>query len=188
MKKLILILSIAIFSVSLFAQETVPFGTQEKNVEYYFGFRIVPTYGGVVQYCIVYSPNGKDIEEAQAISKATFFEEIQGKEWSLANPDTTNILAKRDIKKETFDNIWKLRYREYPLGGRDSTNNTGWSSHINNYVPANAQMDILKQYGVEQINGTFWGENAFRLLKDMEDKAWVRAYREAKDDPNEGNP
>jgi len=77
--------------------------------------------------------------------------------------------------------LWKLRYAIYPLAfANDDT--LGWTNNVANpYMPKKGQMDILKNYGIEKINDYLWGDNLFRLLKDMSNKKWVEDYMKAEE-------
>lgn len=80
------------------------------------------------------------------------------------------------IAESAVNKLWKLRYAIYPLAFfNDDT--LGWTNNTENqYMPKKGQMDILKTYGIEKINDYIWGDNLFRLLRDMENKEWVETY------------
>ncbi len=161
----------------LFAQNNT-FGDAEYDTDYYFGFRIAPSYSTVVQYCIVFAPTGK-IEEVIPMSKSTFLAEIRGEEPSVANiKNSSNMLLLNNIDEKTLDDLWKLRYKEYPLF-QMTPKEPGWSSSNENFIPAPKQTEILQAYGVDNINGIFFGVNALRLLKDMGDTKWIDSYKAA---------
>jgi hypothetical protein len=103
------------------------------------------------------------------------------------NPNRENLFAKYEVeecglyrdsifKKTSFlcsslDQLWKLRYQRGPYGGSDSL---GWTGAT---VPSNGQMGILKQYGAESLDDYIYGENAFKLLHDMQSFAWQSRYK-----------
>ncbi len=79
------------------------------------------------------------------------------------------------LAKIDLGNLWKLRYAIYPFYTTGDT--LGWTRNFKNpYMPKTAQMEILKQYGVKTINGFIYGEDFFKLLKDMFTKQWVSNY------------
>ena len=83
-------------------------------------------------------------------------------------------------------NLWKLRYAVYPFYTRGDT--LGWTKNFKNpYMPKAAQMKILKQYGVKTINGFIYGEDFFKLLKDMFTKEWVMNYTNASEEKPKDN-
>ena len=82
------------------------------------------------------------------------------------------------IANSFVGDLWKLRYAEYPYGG--SLDSLGWTNNSKNtYMPRDEQMEILKEYGIEKINDYIWGDNLFRLFKDMKNPDWRKAYSEA---------
>jgi len=181
MKKATLIILIIFSCIGVFAQETTEFGTETFETDYKFGFRIAPTYSGVVQYCVVYAPGGK-IEDVRPISMDAFLKEAGGRFMSDANPNGAGLFKKNGIKDSirTLNNLWRLRYKYYPLK-HIPQDSVGWSASPENYIPSKNQTLILKNYGVDNINGIFFGNNAFRLLRDLENKNWIKIYIDAKD-------
>jgi len=185
MKKTALIIFILFSFFGVFAQETTEFGTETYETDYKFGFRIAPTYSGIVQYCVVYAPGGK-IEDVRPISMDAFLKEAGGRFMSDANPNAEGLFKKNGIKDSlaTLNNLWRLRYKYYPLR-HCPQDSVGWSASPENYIPSKNQTLILNGYGVDNINGIFFGNNAFRLLRDMENENWITTYKEAKDEPEE---
>ncbi len=83
------------------------------------------------------------------------------------------------IAEETINNLWKLRFAVYPFAS-GSLDTVGWTNNFeNDYMPKPEQLEILKTYGLEQINGFIWGENLFRLLKDIRNPSWIEDYKNA---------
>lgn len=175
MKKIIIILLFFAISFSVSAQEDFT----DTQPMYFFGVRIITTSNGVGQYFIIYAPNGK-IENVQTISKANFEKQARGLTYSDANLKKEDMFTANGIsnyKIHTF--LWKLRYSIYPFA-TNMQNPNGWTHNAENeYMPRPEQMDILRGYGLKQINGYIWGDNLFRLFKDMETEEWVKAYVQA---------
>jgi len=85
------------------------------------------------------------------------------------------------LAKNLTAQLWKLRYASYPYS-RNSADTLGWTMNSDNeFMPTNAQMNILKGYGLQTINGYIYGENLFRLLKDIQNKQWIERYKAAQD-------
>ncbi len=83
------------------------------------------------------------------------------------------------IAKETVNNLWKLRYAIYPFS-TTSEDTLGWTGNrSNSYMPKPEQMEILEGYGLERINGFIYGEDFFRLLKDIRKPDWIEDYKNA---------
>ncbi|MBI3512111.1 MAG: hypothetical protein HY064_15745 [Bacteroidetes bacterium] len=105
------------------------------------------------------------------------------------HPDTIihRILYKGGIGCSTVDELWRLGYSEYPyydqpaqtapkIGNTYDPNGPGPGWAKEKFSPDEGQQEILKHYGVTFWNDIFYGENAFHLLHDMQDDAWVSAY------------
>ena len=85
----------------------------------------------------------------------------------------------------TLNNLWRLRYCEYPYPHSGTAK--GWARHKDPKVrtlPSDKQYAILRTYGIEDLNNFFYGENAYRLLKDIRNKAWRTDYKQSIDDNN----
>lgn len=98
-----------------------------------------------------------------------------------------HILYKSGMRCNTVSDIWRLRYGEWPFfvaAPRNANPNTltpygpgpGWARKP--LQPSEGQLEILKSYGpTDPMVDVIWGKEAFRLLKDMQDAAWVTTYR-----------
>lgn len=110
-----------------------------------------------------------------------------------ANPDKENFFEKYGIKGcdvhiledgfSVFDcelvwDLWRLRYDKNPAktaGREQNQSDDGWSRK--KYIPSEGQMQILQRYGIRHISEFFYGENAYKLLRDMSNPNWVQTYR-----------
>lgn len=93
------------------------------------------------------------------------------------------------MRCNTVHDLWRLRYGEWPYAvpsprmGNNAPNTLnpvgpgpGWARKP--LQPSDGQIMILQEYGAEDpMVDAIWGPNAFRLLKDMQDEAWVTTYR-----------
>ena len=71
--------------------------------------------------------------------------------------------------------LWKLRYRGAAVEGRG----TGWAGE--EFRPSDRQQILLQAYRTEEYphwQGPYFGKDALRLLRDMQDPEWVRMYRD----------
>lgn len=185
MKTLISIGVFVLIFTPLFSQ-TSTFGDEEQENYYVFGLRIIPNGSSVGQYFILYAPNDQ-IKSMEPISTDEFIRFSKGMNVSKPNPDKKNLLADNGVQDwRTVEQVWKVRYAKYPYGSRIDdttvlkTDSLGWTNNfISPYVPRPEQMDILETYGLKTINGYVFGDNLFRLLKDMEDPQWISRYRQA---------
>jgi len=88
------------------------------------------------------------------------------------HPDSTRTLPDCWV----FDELWKLRFWEYPFQPKQGMHpGRGWSEKRE--APSPRQMLLLSDYGILHLTGLARGENAFRLLRDVTDSAWVDNYR-----------
>ncbi|MCQ2975666.1 MAG: hypothetical protein MJ211_12765 [Bacteroidales bacterium] len=58
-----------------------------------------------------------------------------------------------------------------------ATSRDGWAG--NQFKPTDAQMQILKKYGIHSLGDFCYGMFAFMLLRDMENGEWVIKYKDA---------
>lgn len=145
--------------------------------------------------------------EAVNITQREFISIASGMMKHNANPKGENLFAKNGLidcgffndtvinmrfyesgmRCNTVNDLWRLRWAEWPFyvaPPRNANANTltpfgpgpGWARKP--FQPSEGQLELLKTYGVtDPMVDAFWGANAFRLLKDMQDPAWVTTYR-----------
>jgi hypothetical protein len=78
----------------------------------------------------------------------------------------------------TLDNLWKLRFWEYPYAVADGARTgKGWAEKPT--IPGERQFEVLSDYGITHTTALCYGENMFRLLRDMGDPVWVDNYRKS---------
>jgi hypothetical protein len=95
------------------------------------------------------------------------------------------VFYKGGVQCNPVDNLWRLLYNEYPAfspppkSNQPSVNTPGtgpgWAKHVNH--PSDGQTSILQQYGVNHYSDIIYGDNAFRLIHDMQDPEWESKYR-----------
>ncbi len=83
------------------------------------------------------------------------------------------------LANEYINDLWKLRYSIYPYANQGSDSLGYTMNKDNKFMPTDAQMQILSQYGITEINQYIWGDNLFKLLADMRKPEWVEAYKNA---------
>lgn len=130
------------------------------------------------------------IVESQPLSRLNFIRQVQGRAFSQANQDGENLFRKYGVTQclntvdstgfvidcATLDDLWKLRFWEYPLQMEQGQQQlVGWAA--NKLRPDDRQLLLLKGYGMRYMLDLVIGENMFRLLKDMGDEEWVQNYR-----------
>ena len=140
---------------------------------------------------IVKEYEGKVIQ-ADPITREQFVLQAQGIVASPANPAKENLFRKYEVKMclpegpdttgryvadcPVFDDLWKIRFWEYPFRLREGQHpGKGWAEKRE--APSPRQLLLLTEYGILHLNDIARGENAFRLLRDVGDSAWVDNYR-----------
>lgn len=144
-----------------------------KIAKKYFGLSLQPNYQGLISYAII------EISDSGVVSRTfllrrDWLHQIVGIQQSIANPNEKNILKDAGIEgPDILDELWKLRYSEPPYEG--SPPEKGWAGKLR--MPTDGQMDMLRAFGIKNINDYFYGENLLKLLNAMEDPGWVSEYQ-----------
>lgn len=152
------------------------------------------TNGQLFALFLVKVYDGKIIE-TRPLARQNFVHQAQGRARSDANPTGEDLFFKYGVKDcllppdstamgfhlsdcITLDDVWKLRYWEYPQkAGEGDRIGKGWSGQP--LKPSDGQMAILGRYGLHTLADLIIGEQLFMLLRDMNDPAWVNAYRQS---------
>lgn len=130
------------------------------------------------------------VVESQPLTRPNFIRQVQGRAFSQANPEGENLFRKYGVKQclntvdsagfvidcATLDDLWKLRFWEYPLQLPPGDQQlVGWAGK--KLRPDDRQLLLLSGYGMRYMLDLAIGDNMFRLLKDMGDEEWVQNYR-----------
>lgn len=182
--KTIQILLFLFFSFAGYAQNNSIFIRAEDNpelkvtIDAYFGISLMNTLdGGFIRYGFIQI---KSTGETQItyLSEAEFMQQVTGQQKSKANPNQVNLLEEKRIMWQTFEELWKLRYAEYPYDGARSTE-TGWAGR--NFAPSVRQWSFLKQnYGYSEFSQFLYGESMWKLVRDSQDASWQNQYKSLK--------
>jgi hypothetical protein len=204
-KNLFLLLLLFLFLIgSAYSQNTgtVKFG-ESTFQEYFFAFKIMPSMTGELVQCAVVKKNPEGRDEITFMSKETWARQMTGYEASKANPNKENFVVKfnifeippevskegeEEIKEYTIlktvsilANLWRLRYSEYPYQLADGNPGKGWAANSDKkitWLPSESQMQILKEYGIGELSDFCYGEDAFKLLKDVRTKEFQAKYNQ----------
>ena len=176
MKRLFLILFFALPLLSLGQTDLNSLFVDTTKTKFFFAVTLTPTVDGRRMYntaIILKSLQGKWIPTF--ITKKDFLLQITGQQDSKANPNHINYMKEYQIFWQTLDQLWKLKYSEYPYDRRHNQDTKGWAKM--KYSPSPEQLRYLQQnYGIKFITDYIYGKNLFRLLKDMQDPNWVSNY------------
>ncbi len=130
--------------------------------------------------------------QSDPMTREQFVLQAQGAVPSKANPEGVNLFHRYGVRLclhpedtsgtrllrdcEVFDQLWKLRFWEYPFKLSEGQHpGKGWAE--NREAPSARQMLLLSDYGILQLSGMARDMDAFRLLRDVGDSAWVDNYR-----------
>lgn len=130
--------------------------------------------------------------QTEPMTRDQFVLQAQGIVPSKANPEGVNLFRKYEVALclppgpdttsqymtncSVFDELWKLRFWEYPFRLVEGQHpGKGWSEKRE--APSPRQMLLLTEYGILSLSDIARGENAFLLLRDVGDSAWVDNYR-----------
>lgn len=168
--------------------------------QYAFAFTLQPSANSsLITYWIVTVHNDKIVYKMPMTEK-NFILQMKGEQYSKANPQGINMFeaaAQADtcfyqyyFKKGTcnpldvyrLDDLWTLRYSrnpECPEGCTPSDYMRVDGLAANKTYPSDAQMEILKDYGVDHYTGFFYGDDMIRIFNDINDPSWVNNYANA---------
>jgi len=162
---------------------------QSQSKRTYFAVGLFAgSHSSLITYAIL-TVRDSVIIGAQVVSEQQFMYQAMGYYPSIANINKVNLFEKyqvdscfllyNDMNKvagyyaKPFADLWKIRFYENPV----VFDSRGWSQ--GQYKPSLYQMKILyEQYGVDNVLvDYFYGDSLFKLLRDVQDPAWVEAYR-----------
>ncbi len=156
----------------------ISFGEEEVEPEYLFGFNLMESASGYLFNLglVKTKPNGR--KKVRFITVEDFVGQASGKVYSLANPKNINFFEKYNIKEpaKTLRLLWKLRYKKRPFVPKGEK---GWANYADTafFVLSQPQQETLRKYGMNTLRDFIVGENAFKLLRNMEDTTvWVKQY------------
>ncbi len=157
-----------------------------------FGMSLATGANGQLFSLFVVKVYNGEVLESAPITREQFIRQAQGRTFSKANPDADDLFRKHRVTActlpadsaamgyltdcLTLDNLWKLRFWEYPLAMSDASRmGKGWSEKPS--IPSERQQMLLSDYGITYPTALCRGDNFFRLLRDMGDPDWVDNYR-----------
>ncbi|MBL7953500.1 MAG: hypothetical protein JNJ91_00585 [Flavobacteriales bacterium] len=161
----------------------------QAQARYEFGFSLNPTAQGELAALFIYTVKDGTVVGSVPMRPHFFILQASGLMESKANLESVDLFDQYGIRdcgawtedgsvRTNFDctvlqDLWKLRYRT----GMGVQPGEGWATE--EFRPSDRQQIILQHYrppGYEHWHGPYFGADAFRLLRDMQDPAWVRTY------------
>lgn len=163
------------------AQDNNIFIRKENNPELkvtvtgYFGISLMTSYTGFIRYGFIQIKSTGE-QQMTWLSRDQFIQQASGQTFSKANPEKKNLFEEKEIMWQSFENLWKLRYAEYPYDGNEEK---GWAGR--DYAPSEAQWEFLKRnYNYSKMDQFLYGEDMWRLVKDSQDPDWQNQYSSLK--------
>jgi len=182
-KKILHTLIFICFAAVSYAQNNNIFIRKEDNpelkvtIDAYFGISLMTQYNGFIRYGYIQVKSTGE-QKVTFLSQAQFIQQVTGQMVSKANPQKINILETKEIMWQSFENLWKVRYAEYPYDGANSKEK-GWAGR--DFAPSEAQWSFLKKnYGYSNFDQFLYGDNMWKLIKDSQDPAWQSQYSSLK--------
>jgi hypothetical protein len=156
------------------------FGDESGEIEYFFGFNLIPNAMGSLVHLVLIKPGEYGNRKIKQLSRDEFIAQASGTTESQANPDKVNFFKKYQIDNPNIiDELWRLRYKEYPYLTNDRIE-PGWSVNDSiSFLPSATQMQLLEKFGMYKLSDYIFGENAFKLLYLISKPEWVRSYKES---------
>ena len=176
-----IIVFLLLFSLSGIGQDNNIFVRKENNPELkvtvtgYFGISLMTSYTGFIRYGYI-QIKSTGAEKITWLSREQFIQQATGQTVSKANPDKKNYLEDYEIMWQSFENLWKLRYTEYPYEGNQEK---GWAGR--DFAPSDAQWSFLKRnYHYSKLDQFLYGDDMWKLVKDSQDPDWQNQYSSLK--------
>lgn len=155
-----------------------------------FGFSLNPTAQGDLHALFIYTVMDGKVLGSVPMRSDFFVLQASGMMESVANLESIDLFdasgivecgawtadgaVAANLKCSPLLDIWKLRYRS----GMGMQPGEGWAAE--EYRPSDRQQVILQFYRStehDDWHGPYYGKDAFRLLRDMQDPAWVGTYK-----------
>lgn len=160
---------------------------------YVFGLSLATGHNGQLFSCFIVKEFEGRVIAADPITRDQFLLQARGISPSKANTEGNDLFTEFDIPQcaihvdadggahmgdcSLLDDLWKLRFWEYPFLVKDAAHTgKGWSETPN--APSPRQMLLLSDLGLRYPTDICYGDNVFRLLHDVGDSAWVNNYRQ----------
>lgn len=154
-----------------------------------FGFSLNPTAQGGLNALFIYTVLDDVVVGTVPMRSQPFILQASGLMESKANLESIDLFDQYGIRDcgvwadaeglqanldcSPLQDLWKLRYQD----GMGAQPGLGWAAE--QFRPSIRQQIILQLYRspeYEHWHGPYFGEDAFRLLRDMQDPAWVETY------------
>ncbi|MEO8590200.1 MAG: hypothetical protein ABI432_12575 [Flavobacteriales bacterium] len=164
-------------------------GSSLAQARYEFGFSLNPTAQGGLNALFIYAVLDGVVVTSVPMRVEPFILQASGLMESKANLEGVDLFDdygitdcgvwadkeghQANLECSPILELWKLRYQS----GMGAQPGEGWAAE--EFRPSIRQQIILQLYRspeYEHWHGPYFGKDAFRLLRDMQDPAWVETY------------
>lgn len=142
-----------------------------RQARYSFAFSLTTAPNSKLITFGIMRENPDSTHEVIFLTQEAFVRQIKGLESSRANPDGIDLFDANHIDSEILNELWKLKYDKKPYQ-RDEI--IGWGTE--NGVPSKMQFEMLSELGVYRVDDYFYGDNFWRILKNMSNPVWKGKY------------
>lgn len=185
-----------------YAQEN--FGDVTVSKTYMFGINLIPSLNGDIYHFAEVEVLAENKYRYKWMTRKQFIMKALGIVHSKANPNKVNLFEQFEIDIDNrywdpINNLWRLRYQGHPLNPRDVS---GWyipnpiytipdsifskNGHVldtstkarrDSLIRAyDKQREILSGFGIRKFSDYVLGDNVFKILKAVQDKAWIENF------------
>ena len=156
-----------------------------------FGFSLNPTAQGDLFALFIYTVHDGRVVDSRPMRKGPYILQMAGLEESPANIESLDLFEEYGITHcgawsdanivhpgldcAPLSDLWKLRYRADVVNGEGA----GWAGE--EHRPSDRQQILLQAYRPDHYthwHGPYFGKDAMRLLRDMQDPGWIRLYQD----------
>ena len=154
-----------------------------------FGVRVSIGANSQINTFVCFLNNGRVLTKKKIFDKESFIKIISGYWPSIYNPHRINYFEENNIGCgveidsittkpislcNPFDSLWKIRFSTYPF---QHNTEMGWSNKM--HKPSSKQeIYLYDRYNVGYVDADFFLDtNFWRILRDVEDTAWIDNYK-----------
>lgn len=173
---------VAAIATNFTASEEVPAAEQVLAIQ------LMPNWSGPITFGVATRHQGK-IVHLRHITMREFVMIGTGAVRHPANHEGQNLFADHGVQQcttlydsldrkhysdcQVVENLWRLRYKKLP--SESEGKETGLARRTS--APDEAQLGMLKTFGINRLNDFIYDEQVFRLLKASADPQWLQSYR-----------
>ncbi len=177
MKKILgFVLLVMLSGYGAFSQIIIPkkdYVPEARHPRYSFSISLISGANSSPVSFGIYRQNPDSTTKIIFLTQEAFLRQATGHENSRANPEKINYFEKYGIDTNVLDQLWKLKYEEFPY---EKSDELGWGSSLG--VPSKGQFSLLSNFGIQQMTDVCFGENVWLFLQKVSDPVWQGQYQQ----------